>query len=205
MEKGNTRKQILEVSLELFSVQGYEATSISQIADAIGIRKASLYNHFSCKQDILNTLVEELTREFNSRSIFANADWDNPEFTKDKKGMSLEAICKMVKGQIGYIIHDPKISRVRKMLTIEQFQNEELKKIQQKQSYDDVFWYCLGFMKFLIDEGTLKAEDPEIMAAQFAWPISMWTALCDRFPEREKEVMEQIEKHIWQFFKIYQK
>ncbi|RYQ27389.1 hypothetical protein [Bifidobacterium pseudolongum] len=44
--------------------------------------------------------------------------------------MTTEAIGAMVKGQIRYIIHDPKISKVRKMLTIEQFQNEKLKRIQ---------------------------------------------------------------------------
>ena len=37
MDKGNTRDEILKVALDLFSVNGYEATSISQIADAVGI------------------------------------------------------------------------------------------------------------------------------------------------------------------------
>ena len=35
MERGNTKEQILEVALDLFSVQGYEATSIAQIADSV--------------------------------------------------------------------------------------------------------------------------------------------------------------------------
>ena len=38
MEKGGTRREILDAALELFSVQGYGATSVSQIADAVGIR-----------------------------------------------------------------------------------------------------------------------------------------------------------------------
>ena len=65
MERGNTKEQILDAALDLFSVQGYEATSIAQIADAVGLRKASLYSHFASKQDILDTLVDELTRQFN--------------------------------------------------------------------------------------------------------------------------------------------
>ena len=40
MEKSNTREEILEAALDLFAVNGYEATSISQLADAVGIRKA---------------------------------------------------------------------------------------------------------------------------------------------------------------------
>lgn len=205
MEKGNTKEQILEVSLDLFSIRGYEATSISQIADAVGIRKASLYSHFANKQDILDTLVDELTKEFDQHSIFAKADWDDPVFTADKKGMTSEAVGAMVKGQIRYNIHDPKISKVRKMLTIEQFQNEKLKEIQSKQSYEDVLKYNTGLIRFLIREGILKEEDPEIMAAQFAWPISMWMTLCDREPEREAEAMELVDKHIRQFFRVYGK
>ena len=54
--KGNTRQEILDAALELFSVQGFEATSISQLAEAVGIRKASLYSHFENKQAILDTL-----------------------------------------------------------------------------------------------------------------------------------------------------
>ena len=39
MEKSNTREEILEAALDLFAVNGYEATSISQLADAVGIRR----------------------------------------------------------------------------------------------------------------------------------------------------------------------
>lgn len=70
-------------------------------------------------------MVDELTKEFDQHSIFARADWDKPAFTEDKKGMTPEAVGAMVKGQIRYIIHDPKISKVRKFFTIEQFQNEK--------------------------------------------------------------------------------
>ncbi len=205
MEKGNTKEQILDVSLDLFSVRGYEATSIAQIAEAVGLRKASLYSHFANKQDILDTLVEDLTREFDEHSIFSKADWDAPAFTKDKKGMPPEAIGAMIKGQIRYIIHDPKISKVRKLLTIEQFQNETLKRIQSKHSYEDILKYNTGLIRFLIREGVLKEEDPDIMAAQLAWPISMWTNLCDREPEREAEAMELMDRHIKQFFRVYGK
>lgn len=205
MEMVSTKDQILEVALNLFSVRGYEATSISQIANAVGIRKASLYSHYASKQDILDTLIEELTNEYNQHSIFANADWKAPEFTDSKKGRPVEAIIEEIKGQIRYIIHDPRISKIRKMLVIEQFNNEKIKKIQSKHSYEDILRYNLGQIEFLIKEGILRDEDSEIMAAQLAWPISMWTNLCDREPEREPEVMELLDRHVRQFFRVYSK
>lgn len=205
MEKTNTKDQILDVALDLFSIRGYEATSISQIADAVGLRKASLYSHFASKQDILDVLVEELSNEYEQNSLMAKADWDDPRFTDTKRNRSEEEIIADIMGQIRYIIHDPKISKVRKMLVIEQFQNDELKIVQSKRSYEDILKYNLGQVRFLIREGVLRDEDPEIMAAQLGWPVSIWTNLCDREPEREAEVMELVDRHIRQFFRVYRK
>ena len=202
MEKGNTKQEILEASLELFSVQGFEATSISQIAGAVGIRKASLYSHFESKQAILDALVRDVLEQYGEHSIFARVNWE-----KDAGNLPLssdEAV-RMIQGQIRYILHDPSISRARKMLVIEQFQNPELAKLQTKQNYSDVMQYFTGLIKCLIQQGVLTGDDPEIMAAQLCMPISVWINLCDREPEREAEVMALVEKHIRQFFGVYKK
>ena len=90
------------------------------------------------------------------------------------------------------------------MLVIEQFQNPELAKLQTKQNYSDVMEYFTGLINCLILQGILKDDDPEIMAAQLCLPISMWINLCDREPERESEVMELVNRHIRQFFRLYQ-
>ena len=200
MDRGNTKQEILKASLELFSVQGFEATSISQIADAVGIRKASLYSHFDSKQAILNAIVKEVLEQYGKHSIFARANWE-----KDAGNLPLTAdeAVGMIQGQIRYILHDPAISRSRKMLVIEQFQNPSLAKLQTKQNYEDVMHYFTGLVGFLIRQGALAEDDPEMMAAQLCLPISVWINLCDREPEREQEVMELVERHIRQFFRLY--
>jgi AcrR family transcriptional regulator len=48
-----TRERILDVALELFNKQGYERTSLRQIAERLGVTKAALYYHFKSKEDIL--------------------------------------------------------------------------------------------------------------------------------------------------------
>ena len=203
MERGNTKQEILNAALDLFSVQGFEATSISQIANAVGIRKASLYSHFENKQAILDALIKEVLERYAEHSIFALANWDDPDFTKDKQDMTPDAAVQMLQGQLRYILHDPAISRARKMLMIEQFQNPELAKLQTKQNYTDVLRYFTGLVGFLIRQGALTEDNPEIMAAQLCLPITVWLGLCDREPEREQEVMGLVERHIRQFFRIY--
>ena len=203
MERGNTKQEILNAALDLFSVQGFEATSISQIANAVGIRKASLYSHFENKQAILDALIKEVLERYAEHSIFALANWDDPDFTKDKQDMTPDAAVQMIQGQLRYILHDPAISRARKMLMIEQFQNPELAKLQTKQNYTDVLRYFTGLVGFLIRQGALTEDNPEIMAAQLCLPITVWLGLCDREPEREQEVMGLVERHIRQFFRLY--
>ena len=202
MERGNTRQEILEASLELFSVQGFEATSISQIADAVGIRKASLYSHFESKQAILDALLKEVLEQYAARSVFARADWEKDA---DALPATPDAAVQMILGQLRYILHDPTISRARKMLVIEQFRNPELAKLQTAQNYTDVLQYFTGLIQCLIRRGVLAEDDPQIMAAQLCLPISAWINLCDREPEREAELMALADRHIRQFFRVYQR
>ena len=202
MDRGNRKREILDAALELFSVQGFEATSIAQIAGAVGIRKASLYSHFENKQAILDALVQEVLEQYEDHSLFAGANRK-----KDAVGLPQTAddAVQMIQGQIRFILHNPTVSRARKMLVIEQFQNPELAKLQTKQNYSDVLGDFTGLMEQLIRQGVLEEDSPEIMAAQFCFPISVWINLCDREPERETEVMELVDRHIRQFFRHYQR
>lgn len=202
-EKRNTKREILNAALDLFSVHGYEATSTAQIADAVGIRKASLYSHFSSKQEILDELIKVTLDGYNKHSVFAKSDWSDRTFTKNISDITPDTALQMVLGHVNYILHDPQISKSRRMLTIEQFQNTTLKALQTKQNYTDVMRYFTGLMSFLIERGKLKNNNPEIMAAQFCLPISVWINLCDREPERENEITGLIERHIRLFFNLY--
>ncbi len=57
MATRDTRERILEVAGELFTEQGYEATSLRQIADRMTFTKAALYYHFQSKEQILAALL----------------------------------------------------------------------------------------------------------------------------------------------------
>jgi AcrR family transcriptional regulator len=51
--RGSTRNRILDVALELFNEQGYDKTSLREIAERLGVTKAALYYHFERKEDML--------------------------------------------------------------------------------------------------------------------------------------------------------
>jgi AcrR family transcriptional regulator len=56
------REQILDAAAEMFSEQGYSAASTRRIAEAVGVKQASLYYHFASKQDILAELLAGTVR-----------------------------------------------------------------------------------------------------------------------------------------------
>ena len=59
------RDQILQVALELFTKQGYDGTSLREIAERLEVSKAALYYHFTSKEEILRALVAGIPRAFD--------------------------------------------------------------------------------------------------------------------------------------------
>src|ERR1700728_4027831 len=57
--RGDTRARIQQVALELFAEQGYERTSLREIAERLGVTKAALYYHFKSKEDIVLSFTED--------------------------------------------------------------------------------------------------------------------------------------------------
>lgn len=62
-ERGDTRRRIQDVALELFTEQGYEGTSLREIAERLGVTKAALYYHFKTKDDIVASLIADRLAE----------------------------------------------------------------------------------------------------------------------------------------------
>ncbi|HEY6596411.1 MAG TPA: helix-turn-helix domain-containing protein [Asanoa sp.] len=55
----STRARIQAVALELFTEQGYEKTSLREVAERLGVTKAALYYHFKSKDEIVTSLVDD--------------------------------------------------------------------------------------------------------------------------------------------------
>ena len=77
------KKQILHTAALLFKERGYSAVTMRDLAAAMDMKAASLYNHISGKQEILATIILEVAHEFTAgmdavelddKSAFAKAD-----------------------------------------------------------------------------------------------------------------------------------
>lgn len=57
--RADRREQMVDAAARIFQAKGYDATSLQDIADAIGIQKGSLYHYIETKEDLLYAVIEE--------------------------------------------------------------------------------------------------------------------------------------------------
>jgi AcrR family transcriptional regulator len=69
----DTRSRLRELALQLFAEQGYEKTSLREIAERLGVTKAALYYYFRSKEDIVRSLVEDYMAEIDELIAWGKA------------------------------------------------------------------------------------------------------------------------------------
>ncbi len=90
----DTKAAIHQAALDLFSAQGYEKTSLREIAEQVGITKASLYYHYSSKQELLRAIIGTFVDEV--RQVMACAElleW-SPEAERELLGAYIDVVIK---------------------------------------------------------------------------------------------------------------
>jgi len=92
-----TEADILERAAALFAAHGYAATSLGEVADALGMSRPSLYHYFSSKEEILGRIIDDLTKA--GRQALADADV--------KTGPADEALARLVRCLIIPIAQTP--------------------------------------------------------------------------------------------------
>ncbi len=86
--KPETRKdEIIKTAAKLFKKKGYSAVTMRDLAKAMGIKAASLYNHINSKQDILKAIIISLAEEFT----------EGMKMIKSSQGTSIQKLKEIVK------------------------------------------------------------------------------------------------------------
>jgi len=66
MKKETRKEEIVKIAASLFKEKGYSAVTMRDIAAAMGIKAASLYNHINSKQELLKDIIISLAEKFTS-------------------------------------------------------------------------------------------------------------------------------------------
>ena len=203
MRQEDTKQKILDEALRLFSERGYDAVSVGEIAQAVGVKAPSLYNHFPGKQAIFEAIVDSTAARYEADTDkidihVQDAAQDIPVFTE----ITEDALFAKVRQIFEYSLHNDTIRRFRRMMTIEQFRSPELAALYSRRYVDRMIAYHAGIFRALIAAGEICAEDPETLAMLYVSPVLTLIAICDRQPERESECLEKLRQHVVLFFRM---
>lgn len=192
----DTKQRILEEALVMFSERGYEGTNMRELAQALGLGKSALYKHYASKEDIWNSMLDQIEARY-SESFGSD---DNLPPIPD----SCEELVEMSMGMIGFTAHDGQIILTRRLLLMEQFRDERAKSLAADHflnRLEHIFTYVFEGM---MEKGLLKRGDPSLLALAFTAPVSALIMECDRYPDREPEIMERIREFITRFAETYE-
>ena len=191
----STKEKILDAALTLFAENGYDGTSVEQIANVVGIKAPSLYKHYKGKEDILNALIDSAEARYEEMFGSENNIGKVPE--------SPEEFIKVTMERISFTMRDPIIRKTRMLLVQEQFRNERISEVTTRHQLDGVQRMFAKIIKRMMDEGIVVKDDPNLLAVELTAPAVLQIARSDRQPQCEKECMEYIEKHLRHFCKVY--
>ena len=191
----STKEKILDAALTLFAENGYDGTSVEQIAKIVGIKAPSLYKHYKGKGDILNALID--SAEMRYEEMFGS------ENNIGKVPQSREEFTKVTMERISFTMKDPIIRKTRMFLVQEQFRNERISEATTRHQLDGIQRMFAKIIKGMMDEGIVKNDDPELLAVELTAPAVLQIARSDRQPQCVEECIECIEKHLRHFCNVY--
>ena len=191
----DTKERILAAALEMFSQNGYAGTNIRELTASLGLVKSSMYKHFESKEDIWNSLLDEMIAYYDNH-------FGSPQHLPPVPD-SLDDLVAMTLRMVNFTVHDERIIMTRKLLTIEQFRDQRARDLATRHFLTGLKEMFTPVFAGMMDKGLLRRDDPAMLAFAYTAPISALIRLCDREPEQTDEAIAQVEAFSRHFVKIY--
>ena len=191
----DTKERILAAALDMFSQKGYDGTNIRELTASLGLVKSSMYRHFESKEEIWNTLLDELI-------AYYDAHFGSPEHLPPVPD-SPEALVEMTMRMVDFTVHDERIIKSRKLLTIEQFRDDRARSLATRHFLTGLSETFTPVFSGMMDKGLLRRDDPAMLAFAYTAPISALIHLCDREPEKTEDAIRRIEAFSRHFIRVY--
>lgn len=192
------KEEIVYATLELASENGLESVSMQQIAGKVGITKASLYNHFSSKEEIVDAMYEVLRNASRQKSESAPLDYDSltPE-------IPLSVILSGAVQNYKNLVNDPEMFRFYKVIMSERSINPVAAEIMVKETQTMIHATKTLFYALQV-KGIAHFENADAAALTFAMSIhSIIDYECDMKHAGAEIEKDMLQDFINEFCRIY--
>ena len=104
---------------------------------------------------------------------------------------------------VDFTVHDEKVVKTRKLLSIEQFRDERARSLATQHFLTGLTEMFTPIFAGMMDRGLLRRDDPAMLAFAYTAPIAVLIHLCDREPEKTDAALAQAEAFSRHFAKTY--
>ena len=192
-----TKEKILLTALKLFAQDGYEAVSISKISGELGMAKSALYKHYKYKRDIFDSIINRMDElDYERAREYNMPDGNMDEIIKGYREISIDKIRIYTEAQFKHWTEEEFSSLFRRMLTLEQYRNQEMADLYQKYLVSGP----IDYMTYLFAGITGKKEEAKQLAIEFYGPIFLMYSLYDNKRE-EDDLTQMLKNHVDRFSK----
>ena len=162
----DTRKEeIIMATLKLASQKGLKGVSMSMIAESVGIKKPSLYNHFKSKDELVQEMYKFLREKAGS-----GLNYSSNQYEKFFEGKSASEILKTLVNNYIKMSSEKNIEMFYKVVYSERATSPSVAKIMVEET-EKMINATINVFKMLEDKGLLKFINLEISATSFALAI----------------------------------
>jgi len=193
--KKNTKDLILEISLKLFSINGYKSTTVRDIAKGVGITQSGIYNHFKNKDAILDTLIDNLLNSAIVK-LFENRDINHIAESGKSFLFSIATTFKLIS-------FDKKNEALSKLLMQELYKNSKIRNRYNQDFYQNNVRKLSEVFTIMIDKGKIKDNNPTMLANEFFAPLffyQMQVHLMKIDGKSPSSLVTMFEKHVDYFW-----
>ena len=197
----NTKEQILDTALNLFSCRGYSAVSIRDIGKLVGIKESTIYYHFENKRDIFQELLKRVEEITNAKpEKFIN------KLLKITR-VEEEAFINVGLGFLTNYLLEERILKFIRMLMIEQHVNEEAADLYKQILFEAPLKHNTVVFKILIEIGHFKKTDEGCLAMEYYAPIFLvfqrYFASGEVMHGSLEKADKELKVHLRNFYKKY--
>lgn len=198
MAKKNTKEKIFDVSIDLFSQDGYDGVSIRQIAKEVGIKESSIYNHYQSKESILESILsyyinEMLKEEAPIMQSEKNLKMDFDQFYKEGSDRFISKLS------------EEKMMKITRIFLVESYHNEKIKNFVKEaiigyaiNGWEDLF-ELMKEKKFIKMDADIKQ-----LAESFYYYglFLLYEHFIINYPEDDEEFLKDFERRTTNHMKI---
>jgi AcrR family transcriptional regulator len=163
MKYPDTKKVILEKSLDFFSTHGYAGTSIRQIAKAVGIRESAIYNHFKSKEEIFLAIISDYKSKDPVKDILTDELLDD---LSDPQKFLFNFSKRIVEKW-----NEPEERKFIRLVLLEQFIKVGSVELSISKNLFGFRSMCKIIFSEMIKAGAIKNISPEVLAEEFLTPL----------------------------------